>query len=240
MKILVAIPVLNEEKYARGVLGRVLEFAPDVLVIDDGSTDATPAILRDFPVRVIRHETNLGYGRSVIDAFEYAAREGYDWVITMDCDEQHEPTSLPLFFREIAKDDADIISGSRYLTPTPADDLPPADRRRINQSLTREIGEQLGLSLSDSFCGFKAHRVSAMSRLRLTETGYAFPMQFWVQAAAYGLRIREIPVKRIYVDVTRTFGGGLDDAERRLAHYRSVMRTEIERTSAGIASYCCL
>lgn len=240
MRILVAIPVHNEEKYARGVLGRVLEFAPDVLVIDDGSKDGTPGILREFPVRVIRHETNLGYGRSIIDAFEYAAREGFDWVITMDCDEQHEPTSLPLFFREIKKDDSDIISGSRYLTPTPADDLPPADRRKINHVLTQEIGEQLGLALTDSFCGFKAHRVSAMSRLRLTETGYAFPMQFWVQAAAHDLRIREIPVKRIYVDASRTFGGGLDDAERRLAHYRTVMRTEIDRTSAGVASYCCL
>lgn len=242
MRILVAIPVHNEEKYAAGVLGRVLEFASDVLVVDDGSKDRTPEILREFPVKVIRHERNLGYGRSVIDAFSYAIREGYDWVVTMDCDEQHEPAALPMFVREMTAGSADIISGSRYLTPTPADDLPPADRRRINQIMTKEIGEVLNLSLTDSFCGFKAHRVESLKRMNLTETGYAFPMQFWVQVAALGLSVREVPVKRIYNDASRTFGGGLDDAQRRLAHYRGVMNAELSRvrTEDGVASYCCM
>jgi dolichol-phosphate mannosyltransferase len=166
----------------------------------------------------------------------------------MDCDEQHEPAAIPMFVSEIlrAGPGVDIISGSRYLVPTPMDDLPPADRRRINQTVTRDINRRFGLSLTDSFCGFKAHRVSAVDRMSLTETGYAFPMQFWVQAAALGLGIREVPVKRIYNDTTRTFGGNLDDAERRLAHYRSVMDAEIERMGVAVRSgcgetnYCCL
>jgi glycosyltransferase involved in cell wall biosynthesis len=248
MRVLVAIPVFNEAKYARAVLTSVLRYASDVVVIDDGSTDATPDIVREFPVRVIRHAKNAGYGRSLIDAFSFAAREGYDWVLTMDCDEQHEPAAIPMFVSEIlrAGPGVDIISGSRYLVPTPMDDLPPADRRRINQTVTRDINRRFGLSLTDSFCGFKAHRVSAVDRMSLTETGYAFPMQFWVQAAALGLGIREVPVKRIYNDTTRTFGGNLDDAERRLAHYRSVMEAEIERMGVGARSgcgetnYCCL
>ncbi len=248
MRVLVAIPVFNEAKYARAVLTSVLRYASDVVVIDDGSTDATPDIVREFPVRVIRHAKNAGYGRSLIDAFSFAAREGYDWVLTMDCDEQHEPAAIPMFVSEIlrAGPGVDIISGSRYLVPTPMDDLPPADRRRINQTVTRDINRRFGLSLTDSFCGFKAHRVSAVDRMSLTETGYAFPMQFWVQAAALGLGIREVPVKRIYNDTTRTFGGNLDDAERRLAHYRSVMDAEIERMGVAVRSgcgetnYCCL
>lgn len=248
MRILVAIPVFNEAKYARAVLASVLRYATDVLVIDDGSTDETPRILREFPVRVIRHETNSGYGQSLIDAFAFAAREGYDWVLTMDCDEQHEPAAIPMFVSEINRAHAgvDVISGSRYLVPTPMDDLPPADRRRINQTVTKDLNRMFELSLTDSFCGFKAHRVAAMDRMSLTETGYAFPMQFWVQVAALGLGVREVPVKRIYNDTTRTFGGNLDDAERRLAHYRSVMDAEIERTGVSVRSacgesnYCCL
>src|SRR5688500_6602923 len=92
VRLLIAIPVFNEQKYLGRVLDKVHGFHPDVLVVDDGSTDDTPKILAARGgVAVIRHESNLGYGRSLIDAFAYADREGYDWVITMDCDEQHEP-----------------------------------------------------------------------------------------------------------------------------------------------------
>jgi dolichol-phosphate mannosyltransferase len=159
------------------------------------------------------------------DAFAFAAAHRYDWVITMDCDEQHEPRFIPAFLRAIERDDADVVSGSRYLRAD-GDDA-PADRRRINRMITAELNTALGWSLTDSFCGFKAHRTSAMSRLRLDVTGYDFPLQFWVQAAALGLRITEIPVSRIYVDLTRTFGNGLDDPQHRLATYRATLAREL-------------
>jgi dolichol-phosphate mannosyltransferase len=200
------------------------------LVIDDGSRDATPQLLSTFPVEVIRHATNRGYGRSMQDAFRWAAADHFDWVITMDCDEQHEPESIPDFMAAVHHNDADIISGSRYLTPLDsAIGSPPPDRREINGIITTELNERLGLHLTDAFCGFKAYRVSAVSGLRCTEDGYAFPMQFWVQAVAAGLRIREIPVRLIYNDLKRSFGGPLDDREIRLAHYRRVLHCELER-----------
>ena len=236
MRYLVAIPVFNEERYAKRVLERVLKHVGNVLVIDDGSTDSTPAILAQFPVDVIRHCVNRGYGQSLIDAFRFAQSERYDWIITMDCDEQHEPDRIPDFI-ELAEQAQrlpethrpDIISGSRYLTPEPADDLPPPDRRAINAELTREINQRLNLSLTDAFCGFKAHRVSSLASLSLIETGYAFPMQLWVQAAAARLNITELAVRRIYLDPSRTFGQGLDNPAERLAHYRAVLHAEIRR-----------
>jgi len=229
MRTLIAIPVFNEERYVRRVLGRVLAVHPDVLVIDDGSTDATPAIVREFPVRVIRREGNEGYGQSMQDAFKYSQVHGFDWLITMDCDEQHEPASIPDFLDRARRDDLDVISGSRYLCEQPSADSPPRDRRAINREITREINERLGLRLTDAFCGFKAYRVSALGGLRLSEKGYAFPMQFWVQAVACGLRIGEIPVRLIYNDLSRSFGGHLDDPSVRLAHYRQVLHCELER-----------
>lgn len=228
-KVLVAIPVYNEEKYINRVMGRVLEQSSDVLVIDDGSTDSTPCMLPSFPVEVIRHSTNRGYGRSLQDAFRWAAVDGYDWVITMDCDDQHEPAHIPAFMDAIEKDNLDIISGSRYLNLDAKSEIAPADRRAINMTLANEINDQLGFTLTDAFCGFKAHRVSAMQRIDLTEDGYAFPMQLWAQAAAFGLRVGEIEVDLIYNDPNRTFGGGLDDSVRRLAHYREVLSREIAR-----------
>lgn len=232
MRTLIAIPVYNEERYVRRVLDSVLAQAGNVLVIDDGSSDRTPDLIADYPVDVIRHAVNHGYGRSIRDAFMWAQAEKYDWVITMDCDEQHEPASIPDFLAAAEAVDApDIISGSRYLLTDPTQDNAPSDRRSINMKITEELNQRFGLNLTDAFCGFKSHRVDALSRLDLTESGYAFPMQFWTQAVAGGLTIGEIPVRRIYNDPARTFGGPLDNPDQRLAHYRQVLHREIRRHS---------
>jgi dolichol-phosphate mannosyltransferase len=233
MKWLVAIPVFNEEHHLPGVLDAVRRYARDILVIDDGSTDATPALLQLQPgVHTITHRENRGYGQSLIDAFAFADRHGYDWVITLDCDEQHEPAAIPEFVAQACCHGADVISGSRYLRPFPDDDEAPPDRQAINHTINRLLEQILGLRLTDSFCGFKAHRVAAMRRLTLDEPGYAFPLQFWVQCVRAGLRIRELPVRRIYRDHSREFGGTLDDPAARLVHYLAVFVRELRREPA--------
>ncbi|MEE2972695.1 MAG: glycosyltransferase family 2 protein [Planctomycetota bacterium] len=228
-RVLLAIPVYNEAKYVHSVLTEVRRRIDDVLVIDDGSTDETPQALAEHPVEVIRHASNRGYGRSMQDMMRWAAFDGFDWLVTMDCDEQHEPAAIPRFLEAIERDDLDVVSGSRYLDPEGRVDAPPADRRRINGLLTGEINRRLGLALTDAFCGFKAYRVSSLAKLQLDVDGYDFPMQFWVQAAANDLRIGEIPVRLIYNDPSRSFGGPLDDADNRLAVYRRTYERELER-----------
>lgn len=246
MRTLIAMPVYNELKYVAGVVERVKRFHPDVLLIDDGSTDGTGELLETIDgIDRIVHPVNRGYGQSLIDAFRWAAKHDFDWVITMDCDEQHEPEKIPDFFKEIETDEWDIISGSRYLSASEQDDLPPVDRRSINATITEMINSLFSFNITDAFCGFKAHRVSAMQKLTLTEKGYAFPMQLWPQAWAAGLRIKEIPVRLIYKDPTRHFGGMLDDAGHRLRHYLDVLRSETAHLSKPAAkkestcSCCC-
>ena len=230
MRLLIAVPVFNEQKYVGRVLDRIRQFHPDVLVVDDGSTDDTPKVLASrTDIAVVRHPANLGYGQSLIDAFGFADHNGYDWVITMDCDEQHEPEMIPQFVRLIESDRWDIISGSRYLQPRGDDDLPPQDRRGINATVTTVLNDLFGLGITDGFCGYKAHRVSAMRKLRLDVPGYAFPMQFWPQVWSNQLRLTEIPVRLIYNDPTRHFGGKLDDACVRLRHYLAVLAEELVR-----------
>lgn len=253
MRYLVAIPVYNEAKTVIGVLRQVRQYAPDgdILVVDDGSTDQTPRLLQAEPgISVIRHIDNRGYGQSLIDAFRFAVSRDYDWLITMDCDEQHEPAWIPLFLDMARQDDADIISGSRYLQSLPGNSKPPSDRRAINQKMTDMLNEILRLGITDAFCGFKAYRVSALARLNITVPGYAMPIQFWVQAARRGLRIREIPVRLIYNDPNRYFGGSLDDPDARLLYYYDVLvhalseqidrpvRAEIDPESAAPRQAC--
>ncbi len=229
MRTLVAIPVYNEERYVLPVIQKVTSFAEDVLVVDDGSSDATPTLLARLPVDVVRHRQNLGYGRSIRDAFLWAQTYGYDWLITMDCDEQHEPEALPNFMEAIAADDSDVISGSRYLCAERCGDPPPADRRKINAGITEMVNDRLGFSITDAFCGYKAYRVSTLKDLNLDVDGYAIPLQFWVQHAASEHRVTEVPIRLIYNDPNRSFGGPLDDADVRLKHYLEVFEAELAK-----------
>src|SRR5208282_2827969 len=97
------------------------------------------------------------------------------------------------------------------------------------QLITERVNRQLGLRLTDAFCGFKAYRVPILGKFSLTETGYAMPLELWVQAVALGLNIIELPVPLIYLDEARSFGGALDHGETRLKVYETVLDRAMER-----------
>lgn len=222
MHVLTAIPVYNEARHVEAVIREVRRYSPDILVINDGSTDGTAELLaRQEGLRVITHPQNRGYGAALISAFDHVRDNPVDVLVTMDCDGQHEPARIPLLLEAI--DDADIVSGSRYLRDFRQDTVAPQDRRRINQEITSELNSRFGLHLTDSFCGFKAYRREALEKLHITEPGWGMPLQLWVQAACAGLRIKEVGVPRVYLDPDRAFGGVLDDAAERLAYYRRVI-----------------
>jgi len=232
MRWLTAVPVYNEAKHLQEVLRQVRRTSPDILVVNDGSTDGTGDRLAKEPgLRLITHPTNRGYGAALVSAFRYAVDQRYDVLVTMDCDGQHEPARVPVLLEAIH--DADIVSGSRYLRDFRQNTPVPEERHRINRRITAEINERYRLNITDAFCGFKAYRVDAVARLEITEAGWGMPLQLWVQAARLGLRVKEVGVPRLYIDPNRSFGGGLDDAEKRLAYYRSVL-ADAERHWAAV------
>jgi dolichol-phosphate mannosyltransferase len=230
-RFLTALPVYNEASHVMPVLDEVLRYSPSVLVVDDGSTDGTSALLESRrDVTVVRHPRNLGYGAALQTAFQFARDEEYDVLVTIDCDGQHQPCRISQFVTACTDVDidVDIVSGSRYLQRFPGDSQPPPERQRINRQITAELNQLLGLRLTDAFCGFKAYRVAALARMEITEQGYGMPLELWVQAAALGLSIKELPVPLIYLEEKRSFGGSLDDAARRYQYYQDVLRRSRE------------
>jgi dolichol-phosphate mannosyltransferase len=239
MRVLTAIPVYNEAKHVHDVLAEVRRYCPDILVVNDGSTDGTAELLdREPGIFRIDHAANAGYGAALISAFGFALERDFDVLVTMDCDGQHEPARIPVLLEAIH--DCDIVSGSRYLRDFRQDTPAPTDRRFINATITREINARYGLKITDAFCGFKAYRREALEKLSITERGWGMPLQLWVQAARQELRVKEIGIPRLYLDPNRAFGGVMNDPAERLAYYRSVL-VSAERDVLPVvrASSCC-
>ena len=165
---LILIPIYNEQKHIFNVLREVRKYSPeDLLVVNDGSTDESKDIVEEIAscaklkgnLIIINHLENEGYGKSLIDGINFARDNNYRYLLTLDCDEQHEPELIPQFFEEIKKGKFEIISGSRYLSFQKQIDTPPEDRYTINRKITGLINEITGYGLTDSFCGFKVYRM---------------------------------------------------------------------------------
>ncbi len=194
MKVLVAVPALNEA----AVLGRVLESLAtvqplrDVVVVDDGSHDATARIARDAGAHVISHAINLGVGAAMGTAFMYAAHTGYDAVVQFDGDGQHEPGHIPELVA--ALDDADIVIGSRYANGGKYKSS--AARRGVQRFIAWVASAYARTRLTDATSGF---RIAGPRAVEVFAKHY--PVEFLgdtvesiVLATRQGLRVREIPV----------------------------------------------
>lgn len=235
---LIVIPIYNEQKHIFNVLREVRKYSPeDLVVINDGSTDESKNIVEEIAscskikgkLIIINHLENEGYGKSLIDGIKFAQNNNYRYLLTLDCDEQHEPELIPQFLKEIKKGEIDIVSGSRYLSFQKQIDTPPEDRYIINRKITRLINQITSYVLTDSFCGFKIYRVESLKKLELTEKGYGLPLQLWVQAYKNNLTVKELPISMIYKDKNRTFGNYLDNLETRLRYYQKIIDNEVKK-----------
>ncbi len=239
VSILIGIPVYNEEKYLKTFLEKYsMEITklrknfPNVimetLIIDDGSTDNSPSIYEEFSSKecmlYLRNEENQGYGSVQALLFEFSINMGFDWLITIDADLQHDFKTLITFLSEIMKEgnEIDVFSGTRYLQIMPESTIHniPIDRYLINMIITHFLNQITPFNLTDAFCGFKAYKVKSLEKLQFKTAGYSFPMEFWMQAARIPLKVKEIPTPAIYLTNRR----GRGNWNYRLNQYLETLR----------------
>lgn len=210
MKPLVVIPAFNEAAQIGKVLDRIRAVNPalPVLVIDDGSTDATAAIARNAGAHVVRLPFNMGYGVALQTGYKYALRYGYDCVVQLDGDGQHEPADIPALLQVIERGEADIALGSRFLGPTT---YRPGLARRMGMRLFGALTLVLtGLRFSDVTSGFQALN-SDLLRFFTTER---YPVDYpdadvLIMLKRAGFKVREVPVRMYLKDRGTSMHSGL-------------------------------
>jgi len=194
--VVVVIPAFNESAVLPELLPRVRATLPEaeILVVDDGSTDATSRVARAAGVLVARHPINLGYGAAIQTGYLYALRRGARAVLQMDADGQHEPRSALVLLEEL-EHGADLVLGSRFLSGSRIYRAPLA--RRIGMHLFAAIsGAILGRRITDPTSGFQA----LSPRLaRFYAEGLFFPPDFpdadvLIRVGLAGFRVVEVPV----------------------------------------------
>jgi len=177
-RIAIVIPALNEELAIRGVVESVLAIAPNVIVIDDGSTDATVERIADLPVTLIRHDKPLGKGQGLRDGFRKALELGLDAVIAMDGDGQHLASDIPRILAAARAYPEHIVIGARIRNK---ENQPPA-RRRANAVADWGISWGCSVPVADTQSGQRYYPRAALDLADLEADDFVFEAALLIAA----------------------------------------------------------
>ena len=188
MNLLAVIPAYDEGKKIGEVVRKTLQYC-DVLVIDDGSTDGTGKAAEKAGAHIITHERNMGKGNALMTGVAYALKNGYDQIITLDADGQHDPDEIPKFMEKADK--YDIIIGTRTFS-----EMPPL--RRISNAITTALlSLRTGQKVGDSQSGYRMIRTVTLEGIEFKTRGFILESEVLVRAKG---RIGNVKVKTIYAD----------------------------------------
>ncbi|MBI5047560.1 MAG: glycosyltransferase family 2 protein [Deltaproteobacteria bacterium] len=193
MKYLIVIPAYNEERYIASLLNNLPVVTRDIIVVDDGSKDATYQIVQKIGIPVIR-QPHQGKGAALKTGFKYAIENGYDWVITIDGDGQHDWKDIPRFIETISKGGADVIIGSRMADVAAM----PIVRRVTNKFMSSLLSKLIGHYIADTQCGFRAINSKVLRDIVLETSHYDTESELLIKAGRAKYNISSIPIRTIY------------------------------------------
>jgi len=197
-KTCIIIPVHNEERTIRWVVQGVKRYTPNVIVVDDASTDSTRDEVLAAGAQLIARENHEGKGRALRAAFDHIREEDYDFVAVMDGDGQHHPLDFLRLQKAIVSDGMDVVIGNRMANPASM----PFFRKLFNWFFSILISHLSHVKVSDVLSGYKIFRKDLLNRLDLKSSGYEAETEFVLEAGRARLKVGEIPVKTIYGEET--------------------------------------
>jgi glycosyltransferase involved in cell wall biosynthesis len=177
------------------VVLKTKKFVDSVIVIDDGSCDATADVAAAAGAKIHQHEENRGYGAAIRTALARGRQMRADVLVILDGDGQHNPSDIPGLIRPLIEDEADIAVGSRFLE---AGMRPPLYRRLGLRVLTSATNLASGQKVTDSQSGFRAYSAKALKELTLAEDGMSASSEIQFAIGRSGLRVAEAPINVSY------------------------------------------
>lgn len=191
---LVLIPALNEAGNIGKLVRALKTMKLNVLVIDDGSTDETSELAKEAGAEILRHERNFGKGKSLAEGYHYAASEGYDAVVTMDADGQHDPADVPRFFDTYDRTGIPVLIGNRMHDRQRM----PFIRRCTNRLMSRLLNRQMQQYIPDTQNGFRLYQTDVVTMVIPETEGFAAESEILLKLDEIDIRMGSVPIAAFY------------------------------------------
>src|SRR5690606_35977763 len=201
----IIIPTYNNEKTLRRVLDKTLVFTNEIIVVNDGSTDSTVEILKEYPqIKIIHQPKNQGKGMALRTGFKEALKLGFDYAVTIDPNGQHFPEDIPVFLEEIQKNGEALLIGDRNMEQEGI----PGKSSFGNRFSNFWYQFETGIQLNDTQSGFRLYPIRRMKDLKFFTQQFEFEIEVIVKAAWAGIPVKNVPIQVLY------------DESERVSHFR--------------------
>ena len=187
------IPCFNEGATIAGLVGAALQHLPQVVVVDDGSTDRTSEAAQAAGARMVRHETNRGKGAALRTGLALAMKQGFEWAVTLDGDGQHAPDDIPAFLRCAGQTGALLVIGNRMHNAQAI----PWLRRQVNSWMSRQLSRRAGKPLPDTQCGFRLIHLETWASLSLKTEHFEVESEMLMAFLAAAYSVAFVPIQTI-------------------------------------------
>jgi len=194
MRTCVIIPTYNESKAIAELIKQIKDLNLEVIIIDDGSSDATVKIAQASGSKVLLNETNTGKGATLIKGYNFAIAQGFDAIISMDGDGQHSSEDIKTFIQKAQNPNVFVIIGNRMMMTKKM----PILRIITNNFMSWLLSLIIKQKIPDTQCGFRLVKREALLAMNLSTTKYETESEILIKAARLGYKIESVPVKTIY------------------------------------------
>ncbi len=193
MKTIALICAYNEEKHIKEIIEKTMKHVPNVLIVNDGSLDKTKDEVKKTKAKIVHHEINKGKGEALKTGFDYCLKNGYERIITLDADGQHDPNEIPLLLNKM-DEGYDIVIGARKREKM------PLIRRISNKISSRIISKKINKEIKDSQSGFRIINSDILKNINLETSNFDLESEIIIKAAKGGYKIGDEEIKTIYAD----------------------------------------